>query len=120
MEGVTGVNDFGREGNRDGKQFGVHLYTRKAGEDRKMKRVACGADIPTKVDAAIAAKEYVAGVLGAAALEAAEECVRAEYTHACTEIAGMFQFQCQNSDHRILGEYMRLERFSEVSPLYKF
>ena len=31
----------------------------------------------------------------------------------------MFQFQCQNSDHRILGEYMRLERFSEVSPLYK-
>ena len=78
VEGVTGVNDFGREGNRDGKQFGVHLYTRKAGEDRKMKRVACGADIPTKVDAAIAAKEYVAGVLGAAALEAAEECVRAE------------------------------------------
>lgn len=60
VEGVTGVNEFGTEGNRDRKQFGVHLYTRKAGEDRKMKRIACGADIPTKVDAALAAKAYVA------------------------------------------------------------
>jgi hypothetical protein len=87
VQGVTGVNDFGREGNRDGKQFGVHFYTRKAGEARKMKRIPCGADIPTKVDAALAAKEYVAGVLGAAALEAAEEHVRAELHGAAASTA---------------------------------
>ena len=53
VEGVTGVNDFGTEGNHS-QQFGVQLYVReRPGSARQKIRVACALDKPTKLDAAL-------------------------------------------------------------------
>ena len=51
VHGVTAVKDFGVEGNRSKKQFGVNLCLRTApGADGVQRiRVACNADVPTKV-----------------------------------------------------------------------
>ena len=78
VDGVTGVNDFGTEGNHS-QQFGVQLYVRERPQTGRQKvRVACAHDKPTKLEAALVARQRVAEKLGAAALEAAEERVRAE------------------------------------------
>lgn len=79
VDGVTGAKDFGTEGDR-AKQFGVYLSVRTAPGPQGVSRirVACTADIETKLDAALVARRKVAAALGLAALEAAEQHVRAE------------------------------------------
>ena len=69
-------------------QYGVQLQVRPAPDaPRKMKRVACSSIVGwSKLDAALAAREYVRSVLGAAALEAAEERVRIERTRTDSRI----------------------------------
>ena len=82
VEGITSANHFGPDSYRKGTQSGVHFKVRVApGEPPYMKRMACG-PTETKIDAALRAKGYVAEVLGSAALEVAEERVRAELAAA--------------------------------------
>ena len=76
VEGVTGVKDFGTEGNHR-EQFGVQLYVRVQPDSARQKiRVACAHDKPTKLDAALVARQRVAAELGPAALEAADTAAR--------------------------------------------
>ena len=86
VDGVTGVSVFGVEG-RD-KQHGINLYLRVSPDaPRKQIRVACAQDKPTKLEAALVAKQRVAAALGSAALEAAEERVRIERAAAVAAAA---------------------------------
>ena len=93
VEGVTGVNTFGKEGS--GKQYGVFLWVRTHPEaDRVPIRVACSSRVgTTKLDAALEAKQRVADALGGAALEAAEERVRIECAAAAAAAAPPSAFE---------------------------
>ena len=59
VDGVTGANHFGTEGDRTA-QCGVHLKVRVApGKPRQMKRVACSSAVGwSKLDAALKAREH--------------------------------------------------------------
>ena len=60
VDGVTGANHFGTEGDRR-TQYGVHLKVRVApGAPRQMKRIPCSSNVGwSKLDAALKAREHV-------------------------------------------------------------
>ena len=75
VDGVTGVSILGVEG-RD-KQHGINLYLCVSPDEPRTRiREACAQHKPTKLQAALVARQRVAAALGSAALEAAEERVR--------------------------------------------
>ena len=72
VDGVTGVSIFGVEG-RD-KQHGINLYLCVSPDEPRTRiREACAQHKPTKLQAALVARQRVAAALGSAALEAAED-----------------------------------------------
>ena len=82
VDGVTGVSTFGVEG-RD-KQHGINLYIRvSSGVPRKQIRVACAQDKPTKLQAALVARQRVAAALGASQLRVAAVRVSRERRCMC-------------------------------------
>ena len=75
IDGVSGATYFGTEGHKS-KQFGINLYVRRDLRSyREQIRVSCGADKPTQLDAARAARQRIVSILGVAAVEAAEQLV---------------------------------------------
>jgi hypothetical protein len=103
VDGCSGVNDFGTEGGPG--QYGVHLHVRPApGAPRKFKRVACASDKPTKLDAARVARAHVVEVLGAAAVERAEQIVREQRAAARAASSS----SVPRNVNAVLGETQRL------------
>ena len=91
VDGVTGVSTFGVEG-RD-KQHGINLYIRVSpGVPRKQIRVACAQDKPTKLQAALVARQRVAAALGASQLRVAAVRVSRERRCMCQRWNGRCTF----------------------------
>lgn len=88
VDGVTGVSDFGTEGDK-ARQFGVQYYVRATPEaDRQKVRIPCSKVVGwSKINAVLEARRRIAAIFGAAALDVAEERVRIERAAAAAAAA---------------------------------